>query len=433
MDSGMNTTDPPPDGAGLLGRLREALVTYVVFPSDEATDAVVLWIAATHAQECWEHATRLVVKSPEKRCGKSRLLEIIRETVRRPVTSVNISAAALVRSITTNDPPTLLVDEADRLYGSKVKSELNEDLTGILNSGFARDWPYIRYNAAKGIPESFPTYCMAAMASKKVDLPDTIEDRAVMIVMRRRKSGEYVAQYRRRNAPPLRELRDQLHDWVAENRDTLAKSEPDLPVEDRAADVWEPLVSIADAAGAEWGKRARDACHALSEEAGANDSESSLNLKLLRDMRSIFDTDGAPALWTETVIARLVALPESPWHNLHGRFVDARDIANLIKGYGVHPKDVRQGGGANRKGYHRDQLHDAWERYLPPKGDGRDTRDTSDIAGQLCRGGGTTIRDRRDNPNPVAGVADTDNASATALTRQVVDVAPVADNLSQPT
>ena len=81
-----------------------------MFPSPEAADAVTLWVAATHAVPAWEHATRLVVKSPEKRCGKSRLLDIIEATCHEAMVTVNISPAALVRSIGA-DPPTLLLDE----------------------------------------------------------------------------------------------------------------------------------------------------------------------------------------------------------------------------------------------------------------------------------------------------------------------------------
>ncbi len=227
------------DGALILEDVRDALTRYVVLPSPEATDAVVLWIAATHAQRSWEHATRLVIKSPEKRCGKTRLMEIARELVARPRATVNISAAALVRSIHPDHPPTLLVDEADRLYGSKTQSEINEAVTGILNGGFARDWPYTRYNAARGCNEDHATFAMAVLASKGRDLPDTIEDRAVVFTMRRRAPGETVASFRRRNVAELYELRDRLAEWIGAHGDALTEAEPSMPVEDRAADVWE--------------------------------------------------------------------------------------------------------------------------------------------------------------------------------------------------
>src|SRR5439155_2591837 len=118
----------------LLNRLHGALTLYVIFPSPEAADAVTLWIAASHGQMCWEHATRLVATSPEKRCGKSRLMDLVEATSHRALVTVNISPAALVRSIDETNPPTICVDEADTIFGPKA-ADHHEDLRGLVNSG----------------------------------------------------------------------------------------------------------------------------------------------------------------------------------------------------------------------------------------------------------------------------------------------------------
>src|ERR687884_275391 len=111
-----NQDGPAVNGAELLGELRAALSRYVILPTDEAADAVTLWIAASHAQPAWAHAPRLVIRAPEKRCGKSRLLDVVEATCFRPIITVNASPAAVYRSI-TDDPPTMLVDEADAIFG----------------------------------------------------------------------------------------------------------------------------------------------------------------------------------------------------------------------------------------------------------------------------------------------------------------------------
>ncbi len=77
--------------------VRGALTRFVVLPSEATTDAVVLWIAASHAQPAWAHAPRLVIRAPEKRCGKSRLLDVIEATCHDPLITVRIPAAALGR------------------------------------------------------------------------------------------------------------------------------------------------------------------------------------------------------------------------------------------------------------------------------------------------------------------------------------------------
>ncbi len=69
------------DGAQVLAEVHATLIRYVVFPSDQAADAAVLYAAATHAMPRLEFAARLVIKSPVKRCGKSRLLDVLAQLV----------------------------------------------------------------------------------------------------------------------------------------------------------------------------------------------------------------------------------------------------------------------------------------------------------------------------------------------------------------
>ena len=126
------------EGAALLDELHEALKRYVIFPSGHASAATTLWIAATHALPAFECAPRLVVTSPSKRCGKTRLLDMIDATSHRPLANVTASVAALFRSIGRNEhPPTLIIDEADTIFGRKT-SENNEDLRALLNAGHQR-------------------------------------------------------------------------------------------------------------------------------------------------------------------------------------------------------------------------------------------------------------------------------------------------------
>jgi hypothetical protein len=346
-----------PEGARLLTSLHAALTRYVILPSGEAADAVVLWIAATHAQPAWGHATRLVITAPEKRCGKSRLLDVIEATCHEPLITVNISPAALVRSI-GDDPPTLLLDEADTVFGKKA-ADNNEDLRGILNAGHQRNRPYVRWDATIRRPENCPTFAMAALAGIG-SMPDTIEDRAVMIRMRRRAAGEVVDPFRtRRDAPPLHDLRDELATWLGKRLDELTDAEPSMPVEDRAADNWESLIAVADAAGADWPERARHACKILTD---AAEEDTTLGERLLADLRDIFA--GADAMHGATILDSLHKREEGPWAEWYGRPLNAHDLARLLKPYGVRPTKVKVDGQA-LQGYRREHLHDAWIRYLP--------------------------------------------------------------------
>jgi hypothetical protein len=357
--------EPEGEGAELLNDLRAVLTRYVVFPSAEAGDAVALWIAATHAQPAWEHATRLVLKSPLKRCGKSRLLDLLEALCHRVLITANISPAALARSISADDPPAILVDEADTAFATRrgERSETVEVVRGLVNAGFQRARPYTRWGVATRTLEECPTFAMAALAGIG-DLPDTIEDHAVVVTMRRRAPSERVIPLRRRrDLPALVELRDRLHPYIRGHRGELERAEPTMPVEDRAADCWEPLVAVADLAGGRWPELARTACKKMT--AAAADAEGSFAERLLADLRVVFGD--APTLWTATIIERLAALDEAPWADYYGQRVTDRAIAKLLRPYGVRSRDIKgEDGKAVRKGYYREDLHDTWQRYTSP-------------------------------------------------------------------
>ncbi len=249
------------DGAAVLDELRAAIGRYVVLPSEEALTAVTLWVAATHIQSVLQHAPRLAVVGPTKGCGKSRLLDVLHETVHRPMMTVNTSPAVVFRVIGKN-PPTLLVDEADTIFGPKAGDK--EDLRGLLNAGHQRNRPAWRISGPEQKPTSFPTFAMAALAGIG-DLPDTIMDRAVVLRMQKRKPSERITPFRSRySVPELNAVRDRLATWLTPLRGTAAGLVPQMPVEDRAADTWEPLVTVADLAGSHWPDQARAACLAMA-------------------------------------------------------------------------------------------------------------------------------------------------------------------------
>ena len=175
-------------------------------------------MAATHALPAWQHATRLILKSPQKRCGKSRLLDIVALLCFDPLMSTDASVAAIYRSLGDDDfeTPTLLIDEADALFGTKRAAEQNEDLRSLLNAGFQRDRTVLRCVGPNQEPTEFNTFAMCALAAIK-GLPDTIVDRGIVGDLKRRRPSETVARFRiRRDTAPLLDLRARLTAWVRE-------------------------------------------------------------------------------------------------------------------------------------------------------------------------------------------------------------------------
>lgn len=400
VDTATSASDPRAvDGAELLDRVHAALSRYVVLPSEAAAVAVTLWIAATHAQPAWAHAARLVIRAPEKRCGKSRLLDVTEAMSWNPLVTVNASPAAVYRSVTA-DPPTMLVDEADTIFGPKADG--NEDLRGLLNAGHQRGRPAIRYDAAANRVEQIPTFAMAALAGIGA-MPDTIEDRAVVIRMRRRAGGEKVAPYRhKRDRPALRKLAQELTAWLRADLRSLEHAAPAMPVEDRAADTWEPLIAVADHAGGHWPARARAAVITLVDEA-TEKSETSDRIRLLLDIHTAFaDVDAIP---TALLLQRLKIDPEAPWVDYGHNGLTPKKLGDLLREYDIASHNIRFPESGQAKGYIRADFTDAWQRYCPTlPGPGGDTDQHAALAAPATAKLGGGIRPSRPK-RPHAGQA----------------------------
>lgn len=362
----------PGVGAGVLGEVESVIREYVVLPSENAYTAVTLWIAASHAVPFSDMAPRLAVVSPTKRCGKSRLMDIVECMAYAPFVSANSSVAALVRSINPEDPPTVLLDEADTVFGNKKAAEGNEDLRGMLNAGHQRGRYVTRWDMKRQQLERLETFSMAMLCSIR-DLPDTIMDRAVVIRMRRRVAGEAVSQFRpsRHGVAITKAMNGKITAWVRSYAKEIAEGVPQelLPVEDRAADTWELLVAIADIAGGEWSARARKAAYEMTtNEAETDGGESQISQELLTDIRTVLEGWDETNIHSGQLINKLITLEDSRWHNYaYGRAISYTDLSSLLKPFEVHSKGVKVSG-VNRKGFTLASLTDAFRRYLQPTG-----------------------------------------------------------------
>jgi hypothetical protein len=355
--------DSVTSGAAILDDVERYVARFVAYPSEHARVAHVLWCAHAHGMHIWDSTPRLAFMSKEPQSGKSRALELTVNLVPNPVQAFNNSPAYLFRKVSAAEDgslPTILYDEIDALF-NKRGNDGTEDVRAFLNAGHRRGAVAGRCvkKANKIEIEELPAYCAVAVAGLG-GLPDTIGTRSVIVRMQRRAKSEIVEQYRQRlNAVQGYELRDRLAAWVTTN--LVSGVYPELPagVEDRAADVWEPLLTVADVAGGKWPNRARVAAVALV--AQGRDESVSFGITLLSDVRSCFGD--ASVMSTEMLLSKLNALEEAPWAGLKGGPLDARRLARFLKPYGVSSRSVRIGT-TTPKGYTRADLEDPWSRYL---------------------------------------------------------------------
>ncbi len=353
--------------AHVLDRVEKFIRRFVILPSHHAYVAAVLWAAHTHALDEFDTTPRLAALSPEPGSGKTRLQEVIETLVPQPMATFNVSAAVLYRSMSkredgTERRPTILLDEADTIFGPRASKE-HEDLRGFVNSGYRRGATAQRcaMHGKTVVIEEFPSFAAVCIAGLD-DLPDTIMTRSIVIRMQRRSPHETVEPYRRRLVEPQGHiLRDDLAQWLYSI--DLDGYFPDMPagVEDRAADCWEPLIAIADKAGGDWPQRSREAAvHFVN--AGKDDSQS-LNVRLLADLRLIFDKSADDHIPTAALLTELAEMEESPWGDLRGKPLDSRGLSRRLSKYQVRPVQLRVDD-KNLRGYRREDLHDVWIRYL---------------------------------------------------------------------
>lgn len=371
------TTGNPFNGASetepalcdLLDRVTAYFARFVAFPSSNELWASALWAAHAHAMEAWESTPRIGYFSPEPGSGKTRALEVMATLTPNPVEAINATPAYLFRKVGqgAEDPSqqvTILFDELDTIFGARAKE--HEEIRGLLNAGHRRGAVAGRCVVrGKNIEtEEIEAYCPVAMAGLGF-APDTIMSRTVAIKMKRRAPGQKVEAFRRRlHVPEGHALREELAMWMQFLSDRLSEAWPVMPVgvEDRSADVWEPLLAVADSAGGHWPERARVAAVALV--AGSKESTPSLGLRLLSDIREAFGQDESHVS-TSLLIERLCDMDEAPWADMRGKAIDPRKLARLLSPYEVKSCNVRINNNIV-KGYKREDFHDPWDRYLSP-------------------------------------------------------------------
>ncbi|MEX5260517.1 DUF3631 domain-containing protein [Kocuria sp. CPCC 205263] len=354
------------DLAQVLDHVQEFAVRFIAYPTNEIAPVHALWIAHAHVVDAFENTPRLSFLSPEPGSGKSRAMEITEALVPRAVLTVNASVAYVFRKISDpNGLPTLLMDEADAVFSPK-KAEGNEDLRGLLNSGYRKGATAGRVVTRGGeqIPEDWPSFCPVALAGLG-NLPDTLMTRSIVVPMKKRRPDQILQPYRRRRyAAEAQELRDRLARVTARVFDEVRDAWPVLPegIEDRDADIWEPLIAIADAAGSHWPRTARDAATTLVKAAKAKPV--TLGVRLLEDVRTVFEN--RDAMTTVDLLSALRAMETAPWAAIKGEPLDSRTFAQMVSKYEVPTNNTIRIGGTTAKGYRRSHFADAWSRYLAP-------------------------------------------------------------------
>jgi hypothetical protein len=316
---------PPPepwpdwvDGATLLDGLAQFFSDHsVLLP--HASNVLALWSVHCFCFYLFDVTPRLRLKSVEKRSGKSTVIDLLKLVTPKPIDVETVSVAFLFRAIEMAQP-TVLLDETDRYVSD------NPEMIAVINAGAKRGGKAGRCVGEDLEPRLFN--CFAPMALAGIGkLPDTIEDRSITIMMQRRTREEKIEPIDDAAKQVAERLLRQAARWTNDHANELGDARPDMgKLFNRAADRWRALYAIAEVAGGEWPKLARETMQAM---AGDEDAKS-LGERLLVDIKQVFDewldeekravrlkggdTTKIKIELTPTALAgRLAAMPDHPW------------------------------------------------------------------------------------------------------------------------
>lgn len=332
----------------ILDETRTFIERFVNFENQDHAFVISLWVLHTHAFDAAYTTPYLYVTSAEKQSGKTRTIEAVSALARNPKQGADLSSASMFRLIETVRP-TLFVDEVDTLYsGSK-----NEEMRTVLNSGYRYNGTVMRTVPGKaddptGGVREFSTFCPKLLAGiDNGQLPDTIADRCIRVTLKRAKKDAQIERFIiRKVEPQAKELRDRIHHWCMKNLEALNEAEPKpiAQMGDRAWDICEPLVAIAEKLGC--GKAAREALTRMMQGEPPKLSPAGM---VLQAAKEVFDETGADRI-TNAMLAEASGYP-------------AAKAARMIAPYGIKSITIRYAGGVTR-GYYRADFEDAWTRYL---------------------------------------------------------------------
>lgn len=352
----------PINPAQLLCDIYEACLRFVVLSPAQAV-VVTLWIGLTWFINVIQVAPLLIINAPELSCGKTQLLDFVARLSARAMTAANSSMAYLFRSCELWHP-TILIDECDTFMKE------NTEMKGIINAGYLRASAFVGRVVGESLePKPFDVWGAKSLAGIALErhLPESTMSRGHIINLRRKMANETVTLIRHEPANTFDLLASKLARFAEDYSEQVEAARPELPdgLNDRSKDNWEPLLAVAECAGAEWVERAMTAAAELSKSSESH--HVSIGNELLSDIQYVFASKGIDKISTADLIKELVSDDESVWTTFNrGREITPRNIARQLDKYGIKSRTVRVDKYSTPKGYYAADFEDAFSRYLPP-------------------------------------------------------------------
>lgn len=339
-----------------------AFAASILYASGPMLDALTLACAVSHALDAFPTVPRLLFAADGPETGKTTALDVV-ALLGQNAWLADATAAALRSKFNEPAIPTLLIDEAQTVWGASGRNAGNPQLGRIAREGYRRS---AKLSMSVGrVTEDVPAYCVMAIAGMKTVVPADIRSRCIVFPMTRKPA----AMVLRPSQDVETELsgimvRDNLHAFVRTNVDALRLSVRDMPtlhpkLTDRRRQVWLSILAMADIAGGTWPARALDAFKTLALDASDRPvlTESQ---RILRDAATYLRDAPAETLWGVTFRDHLRSLDSE---EMYAVYSDVTLAKATIKALGPI-LTINLPDGTNRKGWHAADVLDAADAMM---------------------------------------------------------------------
>ena len=269
----MTTTDneapglikaPQVPGHILLDDTEAFIRRFAVMGSDYDYASLTVWCAHTWLFRSFDVSPRGAILSDVGvyGVGKTRVMELAGLFCRNFRLELDPTGPALAAMISQLSP-TIGIDETDTIFGARGSAGAKRQLRGILNSGYKAGAKMSRRSKNDFVEDV--VYCPVIFAGA-ANLPDSLMSRSIVWHMKPRRPEQKIeAWFPRMHAPEGQAIGEALGQWCGTVAREVSTSWPDLPegIEDRASEIWWPLIAIADAAGGEWPRKIRESARAM--------------------------------------------------------------------------------------------------------------------------------------------------------------------------
>jgi hypothetical protein len=311
-----------------------------------------LWGLHSYVYDKFSHTPRLLLRSSEIGCGKTTLLSLIVRLSHNGFYSANYTPAVIYHKLRENPRTTMGLDEVEHstMWGDPL-------LLSIIDAGHR--WDGVAHRLIGRELVEFPCFAPLALAAvpKRRFAPQLLS-RCIVIEMQRHLEG----QDERHDDPQIAKVRSVLNIWAS----TFERPQIKTPFTCRTRDNWQPLVEIADTLG--YGMTVRAVALAIDQP-----SEDPI-IRLLFDIRRVFQQHGLDRIWTDELLTALHRLPDARWDEFLGldencdpHKLTRAELYAMLRTKNLWSRSVWKGTGNNResnKGFPYEQFEPVWQELF---------------------------------------------------------------------